>query len=140
MSQYKLVIPGNTPSLKNNKQIYYKWTTDKKTGQRKQVPFVTSSETHKEWYPQAFEEVNNSPLVLKEWKYPLRISFHFIRATEQTFDYINIAQAPLDLLKQARIIEDDDMLHVVPGDWSYQVKADAACCILTIEESNDNNS
>lgn len=139
MSEYKLVIPGNTPSLKNSKQIFHKWITDKKTGQRKNVPFVTSSEQHKKWYPQAFEEVNNSPLVLKEWNYPLRISFHFIRETKETFDWINVAQAPLDLLKNARIIEEDDMLHVIPGDWSYEVHPGAACCILTIEEYGNSN-
>jgi hypothetical protein len=131
MGTFKLIIPGNTPSLKNSKQIF----TNKKTGK----PFVTSSENHKEWYPKAFEAANNSAFVLKEWNYPLRISFHFIRKTLHTFDYINIAQAILDLLVDTRIIEDDDMIHVIPGDWSYQVNPDAACCVLTIEEASGNN-
>lgn len=126
MGTYKLVIPGNTPSLKNSKQIFINKKTEK--------PFVTSSQAVKSWYPGAFEAAAQSPLVMKEWKYPLQISFHFIRATEHHFDFINVSQAPLDLLVDARIIEDDDMLHVIPGDFSYQVKKDAACCILTIVE------
>jgi len=127
MGTFKLILPGNTPSQKNSKDIF----TNKKTGK----PFITSSEAVKNWYPQAFEAANNSSLVLKEWQYPLRISFHFIRATNHHFDYANLCHAPLDLLVDTRIIEDDDMTHVIPGDWSYQINPDAACCILTIEEA-----
>lgn len=125
MGIYKLVIPGNTPSLKNSKQVV-------KTPQGKTR--VIPSVTYEKWKPAALEALYNSPLRHKEWKYPLRLSFHFIRDSERRFDYINIAQGPCDVMVQAGIIEDDDAHHVIPGDFSYQVVKDAACCIVTIEE------
>lgn len=125
MGTYKLVIPGNTPSLKNSKRII---TTPK--GNKRLIP----SETYEKWRPLALEALYQSPLRHKAWNYPLRISFHFIRGTHHAFDYINIAQGPCDLLIEAGIIDDDDALHVIPGDFSHQYVANAACCILTIEE------
>lgn len=130
MGTYKLIIPGNTPSLKNSKRIV---TSPK--GKKRLIP----SETYENWRPQALEALYQSPLRHKEWNYPLRISFHFIRGTRHAFDYINVAQGPLDLLIEAGIIINDDALHVIPGEFSHQYKSDAACCILTIKEANGNN-
>lgn len=125
MSTYKIVIPGNTPSLKNSKQMVM--TGDK--------PRLISSKTYRNWMPGALYQLNTSPLVGKKWSYPLRISFHFIRDSRRKFDFINAAQGPCDLLIQAGIIEDDDMLHLIPGEFSYQVgPKESACCILTITE------
>lgn len=126
MPTYKLIIPGNTPSLKNSKQLVW--------GKGQDRPRLIASETYRAWKPQALCSLRQSPLVGKQWRYPLRVSFHFIRKDNRAFDHINIAQGPLDLMTEAGIIEDDSMKHVTPGDFSYQVKKDSPCVIVTIEE------
>jgi len=128
MGTFKIILPGNTPSLKNSKQLI----TIEATGKKKLVP----SKTYNNWKPAALKALYETygDFRHKSWRYPLRISFHFIRANRHAHDYINSAQGPLDLLIEAGIIEDDDTLHVIPGEFSSQHNPSAACCILTIQE------
>jgi len=46
--------------------------------------------------------------------YPVEIKFFFFRDSMRRFDFDNTVQGSLDVLQQAKIIKQDDMLHVIP--------------------------
>ena len=46
--------------------------------------------------------------------YPVEISFFFFRDSMRRFDFDNTIQGSLDVLQQAKIIKQDDMVHVIP--------------------------
>lgn len=119
-----ITIPGNTMSLKNSKRIIM-------AGGR---PRLLSSQPYEAWANHAGWELKASGLIDHKWRYPVTIHFHFVRATKQKFDYINLAQGPLDLLVQAGILKDDDMTHVIPGRFTWAVDKENPRCELTIEE------
>ena len=52
--------------------------------------------------------------------YPVEIKFFFFRDSMRRFDFDNTIQGSLDVLQQAKIILQDDMLHVIPiiSGWS----------------------
>ena len=52
--------------------------------------------------------------------YPVEISFFFFRDSMRRFDFDNAIQGSLDVLQKAKIIVQDDMLHVIPiiSGWS----------------------
>ena len=50
----------------------------------------------------------------KDKQFPLRIGFYFYRDSKRKWDFVNIAQCPLDLFQQYGYIEDDDTKHVIP--------------------------
>lgn len=122
----KIVILGNTASLKNSKQVFAK---------ADRVIF-TASKTYKEWKGPAEAELRSTyaRLIGREWKYPLRVDFFFARRDRRKFDYINIAQAPLDLLVEVGILRDDDMTSVIPGEWSHTVDKENPRVELIIHE------
>ena len=104
-----ITIPGNTPSLKNSKQIVWRY------GQ----PRITASRVYKQWFMDALPQVmvqGIEPIT----EYPVRVDFHFFRANKRLFDFINLMQGPLDLLVEAEILKADDMRYVYPGqvDWT----------------------
>lgn len=108
-------IPGNTPSSKNSRV----WT-----GQY----FIPSEATSKwikkskgMWISQS-QQFRDS---IKGLSKPYYIEFTFIRLTRRRFDYVNIAQAPLDAMVRHNWIDDDDMANVKPyfGDYIYDKNA-----------------
>ncbi len=79
--------------------------------------------------------LKTNALVGHPWRYPVRMSFHFVRETRRRFDYNNLTQGIEDLLQLAGIIEDDDMNHVIPGpDFSWSVDKNDPRTIVTIIE------
>lgn len=104
-------IKGNVPSLKNSKQLY----KNSKTGKS----FVTSSDLCKQYVkdteftwralrPQFLKLIASKPL-------PYKIQFIFIRDKHKAFDYINVAQMPLDLMQLYEWLPNDDNNHVIPN-------------------------
>lgn len=105
----KFFISGNTPSSKNSRV----WTGKY---------FIPSEYTRKwirktkrEWEGQKDEFL----LALQGLSKPYYIEFTFIRKTRHKFDYINIAQAPLDQMKKHGWLDDDDMDNVKPYFEDY---------------------
>lgn len=105
MSIYRLTLPSETPSLKNSKQIV--------TAGR--FPKLVPSKFYRQWAKPILKRLKRCELVGHQWAYPVTIDFHFYRASRRRFDYINLAQGPLDLLVEAGILADDDMACVIPG-------------------------
>ena len=46
--------------------------------------------------------------------YPVEIKFFFFREGKHRFDFDNAIQGSLDVLQQAKVIKNDDMIHVIP--------------------------
>lgn len=61
-------------------------------------------------------------------------SLPFYRATRRKFDHLNIAQGPLDLMVEAGILADDDMIHVLPGCFEWSVDKDNPRVEVVISE------
>ena len=89
MTTYRLILPGETPSLKNSKRIVVAGD-----GKRR----IIASATYKTWAKAIIGQLKRCQLVGHAWRYPVRIDFHFYRTTRRKFDYINLAQGPLDLM------------------------------------------
>ncbi len=108
---YQLTISGETPSLKNSKQIV----------QAGRFPKLVPSKAYKKWAKQVLRKLKRCELVGRPWHYPVIIDFHFYRTTRRRFDYVNLCQGPLDLMVEAGILDDDDMTCVIPGQWAWDV-------------------
>ena len=119
-----ITIQGSTPSLKNSKRIIH----------INRRPRIIPSTFFEAWAQRAIWDLKVSDLVGHDWAYPVKVSFHFYRRDRRKFDYINLAQGPLDLLVSAGILVDDDMKHVIPGDFSWEVDKTNPRCDLKIEE------
>lgn len=72
---------------------------------------------------------------LSEWKKqydnaekPVKAEIYFIRPTRAKFDYVNIAQLPLDMMQTAGWIEDDDNFHIIPVFSGYEINKDKSKC------------
>lgn len=106
-----LTIPGETPSLKNSKRIV--WAG--------RYPKLVPSKFYLDWFEESHWRLKGSELIGERWQYPVTIDFIFYRRTRSRFDFVNLAQGPLDLLVEAGILDDDDMRHVIPGRMTWEV-------------------
>lgn len=52
---------------------------------------------------------------------PLKIGLYFIRDSRRKFDYVNIAQYPLDMMVKNGWIDDDNAEEVIPIFLGYKV-------------------
>lgn len=59
---------------------------------------------------------------------PVKLEIYFIRPTKAKFDYINMAQLPLDMMQKAGLIEDDDCYHIRPIFTGWEVNKDKTKC------------
>lgn len=121
---FQLTIPGETPSLKNSKQVI----------QVKGKPRLIPSKAYQDWAKGLILELKRCELAGQEWNYPIKVDFHFYRSTYRRFDFINLAQGPLDLMVEAGILTDDDMCHVIPGEWGWSVDKGNPRAVLTIHD------
>lgn len=103
MAKINLTISGDTPSLKNSKQIF------RGKGGR---PFITSSNASKEWRSKAVWELLAQSKGKRDITYPLKVKLTFWRSTKRRFDLDNGAGGVLDALVEAGIIEDDSFNHI----------------------------
>lgn len=126
-AEFVVTIPGQTISLKNSKQIVV-------TGKGKRR--IIASEAYQSYANAALWQLKTNELIGHKWHYPLLLSFHFVRRDRRIFDHINLAQGPLDLLVEVGIIAADDMNHVIPAGFSWEVDKVNPRCIVTIQEQS----
>lgn len=119
-----IFIKGNVPSSKNSKR----WVGNR----------LINSETvenYKEKYDFQFKDPikrDKFKLMLVNKTKPYKIGFYFIRNSKRRFDYINIAQLPLDLMVKYDWLEDDNANIVNPIFLGYEVDKEKAGMIIKI--------
>lgn len=124
---HTLTIPGQTISKKNSKRIV--------SGGKK--PILISSEAYLEWAKAALWQLKGNELIGRNWQYPVFVAFHFVRKTKQPFDFNNLTQGVCDLLIEAGIIADDDMNHLIPCRFSWEVDRANPRCVVAISENSN---
>jgi len=123
-------IPGNTASLKNSKiatsnGVFMSKTVTKYLRNLNIQYYSPSKKYVKEYvdinrpnlFKQAFKNAN--------WVKPdkqIVLGMHFVRGTRHKWDFVNIAQCPLDLMTAHDFIEDDNMYFVVPMPYKKNKK------------------
>lgn len=100
----KLTIQGNTPSQKNNKQIFY----NSKTGR----PFITSNQRVKDWHKSAYAQLKEQWQGYQMTDYPISLTVVFYRDTDRKYDLDNAYSSVADALTLAGVIEDDNVTFV----------------------------
>lgn len=100
----RLEIKGNTPALKNAKQIF----VNRRTGK----PFITSSNLSKEWQASAKQQLREQFEGYKISGYPISIAMEFYFKTKRAKDLDNAATSVLDAMVAAGVIEDDNINFV----------------------------
>jgi len=126
-------IPGNVPSLKNSKRIFFPY---KKGGGRGSRPVIMPSKTHEKyanytnvWWMAKGSQFRKACLGLEN---PLRIAFYFIRDSQRQFDYLNAVQTLEDLMVQHRWIEDDSCKYMIPYIAGHHVDKKNPCALIGI--------
>ena len=126
ISEDFIYIRGNVPSSKNSKQ----WTG------RTLIMSETVRKYNKNYGYQYFDPEN-----IKKFKKmteheikPLKIGFYFIRDSRRKFDYVNIAQYPLDLMVKHGWIDDDNCNEIIPVFLGYRVDKFKSGMIIKICE------
>jgi|CXWK01.1.fsa_nt_gi Holliday junction resolvase RusA-like endonuclease len=119
----KLVISGDVPALKNQKQIF----VNKRTGK----PFITSSVRSKAWQATAVDQLRDQFKGLKVSGYPIGIAMEFYYPTKRAKDLDNSVSAVLDALVHAGVIEDDNINFVdnISASFGGYDKEDPRCVI-----------
>lgn len=111
-----IFISGNVPSSKNSKR----WTGKRLINSETVMRYKKN--TADEWWQEGikFREM------LKGKEKPYKIGFYFIRNSKRTFDYVNVAQLPLDLMQENEWIENDNMENIIPVFLGYEVDKENA--------------
>lgn len=86
----KVVISGQTPSQKNNKQIYTNFATGK--------PFISSSDIVKKWQEAAYRELQGFPYKCKG-RVQIDYMFYVVDDTQRDLD--NMMASVNDVLQKA---------------------------------------
>lgn len=106
-----IFISGNVPSSKNSKQWTGKHLIHSKTVRN----YLKQHEMDWAKGRLAFEKLCENK------EFPLKISFYFKRETKRRFDYVNVAQLPLDLMVKYCWIPDDSADYVIPVFAGYEI-------------------
>ena len=105
-----IFIPGNVPSRKNSKR----WTGK----------MLINSKTVMKYIKDTKLDYENNKCLFKEMvagkKFPVTISFKFIRGSKHKFDYINPAQTVQDLMVKNEWIQDDNCDYMIPYFEPYE--------------------
>ena len=114
-----IFIPGEVPSSKNSK-IKSKHGVFSSVAVKKYLRFLGvkkySCRSGVEGYKKR-PNIFDTPELRSEFRgceYPVVLGVHFVRRTKGKFDFINIVQIIADLLVAHRVIEDDDINHLIP--------------------------
>lgn len=112
----RIFISGNVPSSKNSKR----WTGKRLINSETVMKYKKN--TADEWLQEGikFREM------LKGKEKPYKIGFYFIRNSKRAFDYVNVAQLPLDLMQENEWIENDNMENIIPVFLGYEVNKENA--------------
>ena len=115
MKENQIFISGNVPSLKNSKRIIIRGHKPSLISSKSVMRYKEECGFQYIHYKSVFQEL------IKSKEKPYRIGFYFVRDTKSRFDYINIAQLPLDLMTKFGWLEDDDANNVIPVFLGYEV-------------------
>jgi Holliday junction resolvase RusA-like endonuclease len=108
-----IVIHGEIYSTKNSKQIV---PNRGKTGPPYFIVPSGPAKKQEAYLIAQFQEQRASwERMTDALELPLVVKFRFFRKTRARFDYVNMAQGPLDAMVKAGLIEDDNMNIVVPA-------------------------
>ena len=111
MEDNKIFIKGNIPSSKNSKR----WTGITLINSETVMKYKENS--YIDWWQNA----KKFKKMIKGKEKPYKIGFYFIRNSRRKFDYVNVAQLPLDLMQEYKWIENDNMENVIPIFLGYEV-------------------
>lgn len=100
----KLTVKGNVKAKKNNKMVAY----NKKSGK----PFILTKKDTDTYMKDAVQQLKEQFRGYKITQYPILIQMSFYYKTKHRKDIDNSATTILDCMKEAGIIEDDDVTHV----------------------------
>jgi Holliday junction resolvase RusA-like endonuclease len=100
----KLVILGSVKEKKNNKIVAYKKSTGK--------PFVLTAKDTDTYMKDAVRQLKEQFEGYKITHYPILIQMVFFYESKRRKDIDNSMTTILDCMKEAGIIEDDDVTHV----------------------------
>lgn len=115
-------IPFNTPSSKNSKR----WTGKLLINSKQVMEYKKETSVFWAKNRKAFLEA------IKDLEKPLKIGFYFIRDTKRKFDFVNVAQLPLDLMQEYGWIPDDCMTEIIPVFLGYEVNKNKAGVEISI--------
>ena len=118
----KIFIPGNVPSSKNSKR----WTGKMLINSKTVMNYIKESKGYYLEYKNQFKKE------LKQHKFPVKISFKFIRKSKHKFDYINPAQTVQDLMVKNGWIEDDNAEFIIPVFEQYEYDKEKPGVYITI--------
>ncbi len=124
---FSIYIPGDVPSSKNSKIWTGKYLVHSKTA-GKYIAKIKSIFVNKKIlmeFTRALKKVNP----------PYTMSFTFIRGSKRKFDYVNMAQLPLDLMVKYEWIIDDNADYVIPVFKQYLYRKEYPGVIITIEDN-----
>lgn len=100
----KLVVKGNVKAKKNNKMVAY----NKKSGK----PFILTKKDTDDYMIDAVRQLREQFEGHKVTGYPILVQMVFYYPTKHRKDIDNSATTILDCMKEAGVIEDDDVTHV----------------------------
>lgn len=100
----KLIIRGNVKQKKNNKRVVY----NKKTGK----PFIMTEKKTTDYIHSAVEQLKTQFAGCKISEYPISVHMTFYYETKHRKDIDNSATTILDCMKDAGVIDDDNVNYV----------------------------
>ena len=119
-------IPGNVPSSKNSKVWTGKFMVWSKAAQKYR------RNTKKDWLIHKIEFRKEVIKAVSGNKYPLKVSFKFIRGSKHKFDYVNPAQTILDIMVDSGWISDDNADMILPVFEPYEYNKENPGVIIKI--------
>jgi Holliday junction resolvase RusA-like endonuclease len=112
-------IPEDVASSKNSKQIVRQGKFTRLIDSKASINYKAKSLRHYEEAAIFFKPY------MEKLAPPYQLAFTFWRKTNRAFDYVNLAQGPLDLMTKVGIYEDDNVRFCKPHFFdSYAVKDD----------------
>lgn len=114
MEKREFRITGQVPAQKNSKRVAY----NRRTGK----PFIMTETRVKEWQYQAWAETCS----VQPIQGPVSIQMRFYNKDARKRDIDNMMTSVLDLIKNGKMIEDDDCFVVrrIVGEFMGQSKDD----------------
>ena len=120
----KITILGQVISKKNSQRII----------RRGKFPSIRPSKAYDEYSKLVLPQLQGLKYT---GKYPLEMRYYLYRRTLGRFDYNNLSQGIQDLLVKAGVIEDDDMLHLIPVVLGWEKDKDNPRVELELKEVED---
>jgi len=129
---FSIYIPGDVPSSKNSKVWTGRYLVHSKTATKyiKQTNSIFSNKKILKSFADAITSIEP----------PYKILFTFIRGSRRRFDYVNMAQMPLDLMVKHEWIVDDNADYVIPIFKQYLYRKECPGVIISIEKNEDNRT